>query len=175
MNHIFHPHRAVLVVALLLAACSSRAPVPEGTPPGLDGLVMYGQSDMDWVLEHVTIFQTRYDLVQAPPEAVTFLQKVREPVTIKVFMGTWCPDAQRHVPVLFRALKEADNPRIELRVIGMDRRKQDRDGLVDRYQIELTPTFVVESRGRELGRVIETPQIDAASDIVTILRNTLPR
>jgi hypothetical protein len=168
--------KALLLAGLLLtSACSKSADRRPGTPPGLDGLVMYGQSDMAWVLDHVTVFRTRTDLVRVPGEAVTYLHDLRQPVTILVFMGTWCEDAQRHVPVLFRALREASNPVITLRVIALDRNKRDRDGLVDRYQIAFSPTLVVEAQGRELGRVIETPQQDAASDIVAILRSTLPR
>jgi hypothetical protein len=167
---------ALLLAGLLLTmACSKSTDRRPGTPPGLDGLVMYGQSDMAWVLDHVTVFRTRTDLVRVPEETVGYLRKLSRPVTILVFMGTWCEDAQRHVPVLFRALREASNPALTLRVIALDRNKRDRDGLVDRYQIAFSPTFVLEYQGLELGRVIETPQQDAASDIVAILRSTLPR
>jgi hypothetical protein len=88
-------------------------------------------------------------------------------------MGTWCRDSQIHVPVLFKALQQADNDRIDLRVIAMDRRKQDLDGLVDTYEVEFSPTFVVEMDGMEVGRVVETPLVDAATDIVGILKSQL--
>jgi thiol-disulfide isomerase/thioredoxin len=167
---------ALLLAGLLLtASCSESADVQGRTPPGLDGMVMYGQADMEWVLKHVTVFRTRTDLVSVPKETSDYLRDLKEPVTIQVFMGTWCEDAQMHVPVLFRALREAANPRITVRVIGMDYNMRDRDGLVARYQVAFSPTFVVEYQGREVGRVIETPQQDAASDLVAILRSTLPR
>ncbi len=177
MDRTVTKYRIALLLAglLLTTACSKSADHRPGTPPGLDGLVMYGQSDMGWVLDHVTVFRTRTELVRVPEETVAYLRDLSKPVTILVFMGTWCEDAQKHVPVLFRALQEASNPRIEVRVIALDRSKRDRDGLVDRYQIAFSPTFVVEAQGRELGRVIETPQQDAASDVVAILRSTLPR
>lgn len=145
------------------------------TPPGMDGNVMYGQSGMDYVLENFPIFRSRTELVGVDPEAVAYLSRIREPVTLKIFMGTWCRDSQLHVPVLFKALQKAGNERITVRVIAMDRRKRDRDGLVERYDISYTPTFVVEFRGREIGRVVETPIEDAASDIVVILRNNRVR
>jgi len=177
MERIVRKYRKALLLAglLLTTACSKSADRQPGTPPGLDGLVMYGQSDMAWVLEHVTVFRTRTDLVSVPEETVTYLRDLAKPVTILVFMGTWCEDAQRHVPVLFRALREAANPRIVVRVIALDRSKRYRDGLVESYPVAFSPTFVLEHQGLELGRVIETPQQDAASDIVAILRSTLPR
>jgi len=134
---------------------------------------MYGQSGMSYVLEHFPIFQSRTDLVDAPAEAVQFFRRLDEPVTIKLFMGTWCVDSQLHAPVLFKALREADNDLITLQIIAMDRRKQDLDGMVERYDIALSPTFVVEHEGIELGRVVETPLVDAATDIADILRNNL--
>ncbi len=141
-----------------------------GSSPFMDGNIMYGQSGMEYVLENVTVFATRTGLVQAPPEAVTYLKALREPVTIKLFMGTWCSDSQLHVPVLFKALQQADNHRIDLRVIAMDRRKQDLDGLVEEYEVAYSPTFVVEVDGIEIGRVVETPLIDAATDVMQIIQ-----
>lgn len=139
----------------------------------MDGNIMYGQGDMEFVMENIAIFRTRTELVRPDQEAVRYLQDLRERVTILVFMGSWCVDAQMHVPVLFKALQQADNKRITVRVIGLDRRKKDRDGLSETYGIDLTPTFVVEYKGREIGRIIEVPSRDAASDVVSILQGTL--
>ena len=166
---------ALLAGALLLVvACSSGSPREEaGTPAGIDGGIMYGQSGMDFVLENFPVFRTRTELVSVSRDAVEFLRGLRERVTIKIFLGTWCEDAQIHVPILFKALQRADNDRITIQIIAMDQRKRDRDGLVELYQVAYTPTFVVEHKGIEIGRVVETPIDDAAQDIVTILRNNL--
>ena len=114
-------------------------------------------------------------MIRAEPDAVEYLKELRERITIKVFMGSWCVDAQLHVPVLFKALLEADNDRITVLVIGLDRRKKDLDGLTGTYGIDFTPTFVIEHKGREIGRIIETPSKDAASDVVAILQGSLSR
>jgi|GEM_PF-1065734 len=168
--HLFMRSKLITVTLFLLCACSSGT---SGTPAGMDGNIMYGQGDMEFVLDNIAVFRTRTELVRPDREAVRYLQDLRERVTILVFMGSWCVDAQMHVPVLFKALQQADNKRITVRVIGLDRRKKDRDGLSETYGIELTPTFVVEYRGREIGRIIEVPSRDAASDVVSILRRTL--
>ncbi len=169
--------RALAMSALLvLVACSSGSSRDKGgTPPGIEAGIMYGQSGIDFVLENFPVFRTRTELVTASPEAVLYLRDLKEKVTIKIFLGTWCQDAQIHVPVLFKALQRADNDRITVRIIAMDQRKLDRDGLVDQYQVAYTPTFVVEHDGFEIGRVVETPIDNAAQDIVAILRNNLGR
>ena len=158
---------------LLLTACSPRE--EPGTPPGMDGNILYGQADMEYVLENIAVFRTRTDLIRPDPSTVAYLRNLKKRITLKVFMGSWCVDAQIHVPELFKALLEADNDRISVCVIGLDRRKRDRDGLVEKYGIELTPTIVVEYKGREIGRIIEVPSKDAASDVVSILQGTLGR
>jgi thiol-disulfide isomerase/thioredoxin len=175
MYNKMHPgttgRRSLVFALLLLVACSGGR--ERVSPPSVDGNVMYGQSGMAFVLENFSIFRTRTELVTAPDEAVEYLRRLRDPIEIKIFMGTWCTDSQLHVPVLFKAVQEADNNRITVRVIAMDRRKQDLDGMVERYDVALSPTFVVEHDGIELGRVIETPIVDAATDVVTIIRNNL--
>ena len=168
--------RSLVFALLLLVACSCGSRDRERvSPPSMDGNVMYGQSGMSYVLENFPIFRTRTELVDAPAEAVQFFQRLDEPITIKLFMGTWCTDSQLHVPVLFKALREADNDLITLQIIAMDRRNQDLDGMVERYDVALSPTFVVEHEGIELGRVVETPLTDAATDIASILRDNLGR
>ena len=72
-------------------------------------------------------------------------------------------------------IQSAANDRITVQVIGLDRRKKDLDGLTEIYDIDFTPTFVVEHKGLEIGRIIETPSKDAASDVVAILRGSLSR
>jgi len=154
-----------------VAACTPRQEA--GTPPGLDGNEMYGQADMEWVLENISIFGTRTDLIRPDRASVTFLHDLRESITVTVFMGSWDVNAQIHVPELFAALREAENRRITVRIIGLDRRLRDRDGLAMNYGITASPTFVIEHRGIEIGRVIETPTRDAASDIMAIVQNAL--
>jgi hypothetical protein len=144
----------------------------------MDGNVMYGQSDMDYVLEHFPIFRSRTDLVAVRLEDVVYLRDLEEPVTLKVFMGTWNEDAQIHVPALFKAVREARNDRITVRVIAMDRLGNDRDGLVEKYDIAHSPTITIEHRGMEIGRyvVLDAPMENSlASGVVSILRDSLGR
>ncbi len=161
------------LILLLISACAGRQET--GTPPGLDGNEMYGQSDMEWVLENISIFATRTDLIRPDRATVRFLHGVREPVRITIFMGSWSVVAQIHVPELFAALRAADNRRLAVRVVGLDRRLRDRDGLALEYGIDTSLTIVIENRGLELGRIIEVPASDAAGDVVAILRSTLNR
>lgn len=171
----YSPVISLLIPGLLIfmIACSSSATEEFVTPPGLDGNEMYGQADMQWVLDNIAVFRSRTDLISPDREAARFLEDLREPVTIMVYMGSWNVDAQIHVPALFSTMRQVDNKRVTLKIIGMNRRLQDRDGLAVRYDITASPTFVVLHRDIEIGRIIESPTKNAAVDIVTILRTAL--
>ncbi len=165
---------AAFAAVMVLGACSSSdqnsGPV---TPAGLDGNEMFGQGDMEWVLENIAVFRTRTDLISTDREAAGYLDDLREQVTILVFMGSWNVDAQIHVPALFATMKEVENNRITLRIIGLNRRLEDRDGLASRYDVTASPTFVVLQGNIEIGRIIEAPSSNPAADIMTILRTGL--
>ena len=178
MNGVLHRSAAIVLsavaVALLAGGCgASDREAGSVTPAGLDGNEMYGQGDMTWVIEHIAVFRTRTDLISPDREAVRFLNNLRQPVTIMVFMGSWNVDAQIHVPALFATMREVDNNRITLKVIGLNQRLEDRDGLAARYEITASPTFVVRHRDIEIGRIIQTPTSGAAADIVAIIRTAV--
>ncbi len=162
-------------VLMFMIACSSSATEEFVTPPGLDGNEMYGQSDMQWVLDNIAVFRSRTDLISSERDAVAYLRDLRKEVTILVFMGSWNVSSQIHVPALFATLQQVDNKRITVKVIGMNRRLQDRDGLAERYDITTLPTLVLEHKGIEVGRIIETPSRSIALDVITILNTSLGR
>jgi hypothetical protein len=174
-NFMHFRYKAVLIPVVLLALDACSAPREELTPPGLDGNVMYGVSDMQWVLDNIVVFKTRTELISPNQQAADYLRDLRKSIDVKVFMGSWSVNAQIHVPALFSTLKRADNRRIVIQVIGLDQRLRDLDGLAEKYEISVSPTIIVEYRGTELGRILEEPTGDAASDIVDILRNSMGR
>lgn len=172
-SHSIASYVLILGTLFLLSSCSSRQ--ESTSPPGLDGNEMYGVSDMEWVLENIAVFRTRTDLITPNRTAVEYLRGLKEPITLKIFMGSWSVTAQVHVPELFKALQLADNRYITVQVIGLNRRLLDVDGLAEIYDVTDTPTFIVVYKGRELGRIIETPAKDAATDVVSILHATMGR
>lgn len=164
-----------LVVFVILAASCGRGPKEQEktTPAGMEAGMMYGVSDLDWVVSTFPIFKKRMELIRPDAASVAYLHDLKKPVLIRVFMGTWCTDSQTYLPVLFRAVTEASNPRITMQIIGLDRRKKDIDGLAERFHVELSPTVIVENEGYPLGQVVEVPQDDMARDVVRILQTTL--
>jgi len=106
---------------------------------------------------------------QPDSAAVTFLHEIKAEVHIIVFLGTWCSDSQRELPRFLKVMEAVDNVFFTSQMIGVDRSKQEPEGLADLYQIEFVPTFVVMRNGHELGRIVETPILSIEQDLQEIL------
>jgi len=101
-----------------------------------------------------------------PARDVLSLLRTAGPTRIVVYFGSWCGDSFEHLPPLVAALRAADNPNLELELIGLDRRKNAPDSWAG---IEAVPTVIVYRDGAELGRVVETPKSTMDRDVAVIV------
>jgi thioredoxin 1 len=114
-------------------------------------------------------FKATYDTVKVEKDVVEFIREVNDGVDFLVFFGSWCSDSKREVP---RFLKVADMAGIDagrIRFYGLDRTKKSDDGLTDKHEIQLVPTFIVFKNGKELGRIVEKPRTTIEDDLLSIL------
>ncbi|MBB1389028.1 thioredoxin family protein [Shewanella sp. SG44-6] len=107
---------------------------------------------------------------QVDAQAIDVLKAIKQPIQIVVIIGTWCPDCHRETPHFMRIIEAAANPNIEVEYIGVDRNKQDPEGLAAKYAFSRIPTFIVKQQGNELGRIVERPQATLEADLVEILK-----
>ena len=107
---------------------------------------------------------------QVDAQAIGVLKAIKQPIQIVVIIGTWCPDCHRETPHFMRIIEAAANPNIEVEYIGVDRNKQDPEGLAAKYAFSRIPTFIVKQQGNELGRIVERPQATLEADLVEILK-----
>ena len=101
------------------------------------------------------------------------LQKLKEintgDLTIKIVMGTWCPDSRREVPRFMRVLDEWDFPVNKVQFIGVDDHKLSPVGEYEKLGILRVPTFIIYKNNIEAGRIIENPKTSLEQDIINIL------
>ncbi|GGB71226.1 thioredoxin family protein [Shewanella inventionis] len=107
---------------------------------------------------------------QVDAQAVDVLKAIDVPTQIVVIIGTWCPDCHRETPHFMRIIEAAANPNIQVEYIGVDRSKQDPEGLAAKYAFSRIPTFIVKQQGNELGRIVERPKVNLEADLVEILK-----
>jgi thiol-disulfide isomerase/thioredoxin len=111
-----------------------------------------------------------YDDYQINSEALNKLLDInKDNLTIKIIMGTWCPDSRREVPRLMRIVDIWNFPLSKIIFIGVDHDKKSAVGEYNSLNIEKVPTFIFYKNNIEAGRIIENPTTSLEQDMVSIL------
>lgn len=151
-------------------------PVSEVTPPAINF-----SDQSTWVLGYFNLIRLTqaphsgwyikgYDEYQFSSEVINKLQDIsKDNLTIKIVMGTWCPDSRREVPRFMRILDIWKFPVSMVTFIGVDNAKSSPVGEYDKLDIQRVPTFIIYKNNIEAGRIIENPTTSLEQDMVNIL------
>jgi hypothetical protein len=114
-------------------------------------------------------FQQQYDNYQ-PDTAIILSFPEPEQIQITVVGGTWCSDTRLHLPAFIRVIDTWNYPRSRLRLIWVDRSKKIKLTGYKKLNISSVPTFIFyNAKGKEMGRIVETPLSTVEGDMKTIL------
>jgi thiol-disulfide isomerase/thioredoxin len=115
-------------------------------------------------------FNMGYDEYRENQEVMNSLNKInKEGITIKIVMGTWCPDSRREVPRFMKILDNWQFPGDQVTFIGVDNEKLSPLGEYEKLDIHRVPTFIFYKNNIESGRIIENPETSLEQDMVNIL------
>jgi len=178
------------IIVLSLAGCKSVSPVAQTNPDvkimetplsakeqapvnfseqttWLLGYFTYGQMTRQ---PHSAWYMKGFDEYQLNNEPLGKLLEIPiEGLTIKIVMGSWCPDSRREVPRFMRILDKWQFPIAKVIFIGVDNAKLAPVGEYSGLSIERVPTFIIYKNNIEAGRIIENPKTSLEQDIVNIL------
>ena len=89
------------------------------------------------------------------PDAASMdiLSKYGKPVEIEAFFATWCPHCKVYMPKFLRAIKDANNPRIKLNLVGCPKGFGSQAGPWQGKNVTSVPTIIVRVDGREITRM----------------------
>jgi thiol-disulfide isomerase/thioredoxin len=117
-----------------------------------------------------TWYNKGFDEYQPKSESLNnLLDILKNDITIKVVMGTWCPDSRREVPRFMKVMSIWQFPVSKITFIGVDNEKRSPVGEYVSLGIVRVPTFIVYKNNIEAGRIIENPATSLEQDIVNIL------
>ena len=120
---------------------------------------------------HSAWFYKGYDDYQVNQEAMKSLSEIsKDGLSIKIVMGTWCPDSRREVPRFMKVLDTWNFPADYLTFIGVDNLKASPVGGYEALEIHRVPTFIIYKNNLEAGRIIENPATSLEQDMVNILK-----
>lgn len=161
------------LLSIIVYSCATRAYRPTSTPVTLDGeSMLVGEVSFQDILHFYPDWNSVYQHSEVPDSIVQQIRAIRRPITLLVFLGTWCGDSRDGVPPFLKIIQHAHNPNLRVILYGVDRQKLDPDGLAVQYHIERVPTFIVLENGVEIGRMIEFPEKTFAEDFLEILASS---
>ncbi|MGL5358592.1 MAG: thioredoxin family protein [Shewanella sp.] len=133
-------------------------------------VILTGKIEAQQLVSELSEFTTGYQSYQVDTAAIAGLKSLTTPTEIIVIIGTWCPDCHRETPRFIRIMEALANPHIKVTYIGVDRTKQDPQGLAAQYEFSRIPTFIVMQQGKEVGRIVERPAVSLEQDLAAILK-----
>jgi thiol-disulfide isomerase/thioredoxin len=105
----------------------------------------------------------------APDEnVVRQLSKLRKGVDVVVVMGSWCHDSKEQVPRFYKILDDVGVKDSKIELICVDSEKSGGEADVSFLDIQRVPTFIFYKKGREIGRIVETPTSTLEKDMLLI-------
>lgn len=90
-------------------------------------------------------------------------------LTVKIVMGSWCPDSRREVPRFMRIMTAINFPVEKIEFLGVDNKKFSPVTGYEELGIERVPTFIFYIKNVEAGRIIENPSTSLEQDMLNIL------
>jgi thiol-disulfide isomerase/thioredoxin len=134
-----------------------------------------GEMSIDKLWETVPVWRSVMKSYEPNAQAVAAIKSVDKDTTVTLAYGTWCPDSKNYIPRLLKALTEAGNGRIRLKLIGIDNQFREPIDSVQPRRITNVPTVIVERDGREIDRIVETPAAATMEeDLAAILNGKQP-
>ena len=115
-------------------------------------------------------FNTNYKTYLVDTETLKNIKrkKLRD-LKVLAFMGTWCHDSNREIPRLIRVMEELGKEE-DLQLYGVDINKKSEKGREGAYDIQKTPTIIFMVDGKEIGRILEKPEISFEQDLAKLLK-----
>lgn len=128
-----------------------------------DRSVFLDSNFVDW-------FNEEYNSYTINENALSDIMIEVEDVYVKIVMGTWCSDSIREVPRFYKILDVVNFDKNHVDLICVDKAKVGLDDEVDGLGVYLVPTFIFPKEGKELGRIIESPNDSLEKDFENILK-----
>lgn len=132
--------------------------------------ILLGPVRPDKILDISPAWRQQFDDYHPAKEDVAALAELPRKATLDVYFGSWCSDSRAGVPHLLKILQEAPDNRLKVRYVAVDRAKKEPAADVARVGLERVPTFVLSVRGREIGRIVETPTSTLEHDLAILVR-----
>jgi hypothetical protein len=158
---ITKPFKLLLILCSFLSLTSVHAN---------DESYFVGEIIQEDILTNFSNFAQHSNDIDYSKSDLSILKNLDADIQIKVFFGQWCHDSVREVPRVINLLGQVNNPNIKPWFYALDTSKSDPLLLAEKHNVLKTPTIIVYKDGVELGRILEVPEQDWATDISALFK-----
>jgi len=136
--------------------------------PKLNKEILYGYCDRSGLEMggFGEVFEEYYQIYEPDRAVLNQLKMKKEGVEILIVLGTWCSDSQEQVPKFFKILDKIKFSKKNVQMICVSSDKEAGQIETANYNILKVPTFIIYRKGREIGRIIETPYDTLEKDLL---------
>lgn len=146
------------------------------------GTVMMGEVTREDIIDKFHEWDAEYFNYIPDTELLPELEQYIYGVNFTIVLGTWCSDSRREVPRLWKILEELQYPVSEITMfaVGSSRFTEDMpippkvlkwsSDTKDRHNVERVATIIITRGGKEIGRIVETPEESLEKDLLKILK-----
>lgn len=116
-----------------------------------------------------------YNNAQIDSSEVTAISKAFKKKRIEIFAGTWCGESKADLPKMMKLLHAAGVDSTQIKLIFLNNTaaqyKQSPQHEEAGKNIVRTPTYIIYSGSKEMGRIIDSPIESFEKDLLKILRS----
>lgn len=139
-----------------------------------DGKMLLGHQTLDQFKKepYKDWFDEEYNNYRLDKKSISELKKEKlSGYNMTIFVGTWCGDSHREFPRLIKILEAVNYNPSKIEIIAVNRKKESPSGEEGIYNIQRVPTIILKKYGKEVGRIIETPETGYLErDLLNILK-----
>jgi len=120
--------------------------------------------------EFGTYYKLEYEDYVVNDSLVKLISKKIRKFDITIVFGSWCSDSEQQVPRFYKILDHSKFKDSHLKIIAVNRSKSTMEVDIEDLNIERVPTFIVYKKGKETGRIVETPINTLEEDLWKIVQ-----
>lgn len=117
-----------------------------------------------------TYFNQQYNNYKPDQKKIDLLKQNLNKTRITIVFGSWCGDSKMQVGRFYKILDETGFNHTRLTTIAVDRSIHAGTMNIKNLNIHRIPTFIVYYKGKEMGRIIESPNTSLENDLWEIVR-----
>jgi len=114
-------------------------------------------------------FNYQYKSYAPDSKVVNDIKNHLDKTHITIVFGSWCGDSKMQVGRFYKILNDAGYDLNNVKAIAVDRVLKVPGTDISNLDIKRVPTFIVSYKGKEIGRIVESPKTTLEKDLKNIL------